>query len=122
MELENRLIEDAEQADIHTRHHAMTAYIQQEAKIFRNIFINDLSDDMQKMFFDNCHRDFLTIIGELEEQGRHFDDPPELMAAFYAGGISSMLTWWILHDFPVTADELMRCQDNMVSSLGPMGE
>lgn len=114
-----KLLHDTESADPHSRHNAMITAIEADARLFRNIFINGRTEELQTIFFNHCHRDLLAIIKMQKDAGHPFSDPPEAMAAFYAGGVSAMLNWWITNNFPVSAQEMIHCQNRLMASLFP---
>ena len=114
-----KLLHDTESADPRSRHNAMITAIEADARLFRNIFINGKTEEVQTIFFNHCHKDLLAIIETQTNAGHQFSDPPEAIAAFYAGGISSMLNWWITNNFPVSAQEMIHCQNHLMSALFP---
>lgn len=117
-----RLNHETESADIPSRPHAMLTAVYKESKLFKNIFVNDQSEELQKYFFDHCYTDLMTLLQEQKEKGRVFSEKEEVIAAFYAGGISSLLRWWIVAGFPISVDEIAKGQDRMLEPLFNMNE
>lgn len=112
-----RLNREIESADMAKNPNAMLAAIYKESKLFKNIFINDQSEELQKYFFSHCYNDLLALIEKKKEEGCIFTEKEELIATFYAGGISALLKWWITSGFPVSVDEISRSQNQMLKSL-----
>ncbi len=119
-EIIERLNHETESADIPSRTHAMLTAVYKESKLFKNIFVNDQSEELQKYFFDHCYTDLMALIQEQKEKGRVFSEKEEVIAAFYAGGISSLLRWWIVAGFPISVDEIAKDQDCMLEPLFDM--
>lgn len=116
-EITKRLNRETETANIPNRPHAIFATVYKESKLFKNIFVNDQSEELQKYFFDHCYKDLLVLLQDQKKNGRIFSEKEEIIASFYAGGISALLKWWIVSGFPVSVDEISRSQNNMMASL-----
>lgn len=110
-ELERRITNSQNATEICSNPHDMTAAIQNNPQLFRNIFLFDQSEELQKIFFEHCHQNFLQVLEKKQEDGRQLNSTPEALAAFYAGGVSALLNWWITNNFPISAEEINRCQD-----------
>ena len=98
----------------------MLTAVYKESKLFKNIFVNEQSEELQKYFFDHCYTDLMILLQEKKEKGLVFSEKEEVIAAFYAGGISSLLRWWIVAGFPISVDEIAKGQDRMLKPLFDM--
>ena len=116
-EITKRLNRETETANIPNRPHAIFATVYKESKLFKNIFVNDQSEELQKYFFDHCYKDLLVLLQDQKKNGRIFSEKEEIIASFYADGISALLKWWIVSGFPVSVDEISRSQNNMMAPL-----
>lgn len=113
-ELERRIVNSADETEICSNPHDMTRAIQDNPKLFRNIFLYEQSEELQKLFFEHCYQNFMQFLIQKQKDGYILNSIPEAMAAFYAGGVSSLLNWWITNDFPISADEINRCQETFL--------
>jgi len=116
-EIIERLNREVESTDMQNNPNAMLVAIYKESKLFKNIFINDQSEELQKYFFNHCYNDLLALIQKGKEEGHTFSEKEELIATFYAGGISSLLKWWITSGFSISVDEISKSQNKMLEPL-----
>lgn len=112
-----RQLEETVGENFANRPHGMLLAIYKESKLFKNIFINDQSEELQKYFFNHCYSDLMALIREQKQKGRLFTLSDEAIASFYAGGIASLTKWWIVSGFPVSVDEMSDSQQRMLEPL-----
>lgn len=112
-----QLNEETERENFANRPHSMLLAIYKESKLFKNIFINDQSEELQKYFFNHCYSDLIELIQEQKQKGRLFTLNDDAIASFYAGGIASLTKWWIMSGFPISVDEMSDSQLRMLEPL-----
>lgn len=112
-----QLNEETERENFANRPHSMLLAIYKESKLFKNIFINDQSEELQKYFFNHCYSDLMELIQEQKQKGRLFTLNDDAIASFYAGGIASLTKWWIMSGFPISVDEMSDSQLRMLEPL-----
>lgn len=116
-EIMRQLNEETGGENFANRPHDMLLAIYKESKLFKNIFINDQSEELQKYFFNHCYSDLMDLIREQKQKGRLFTMSDDAIASFYAGGIASLTKWWIVSGFPISVDEMSDDQLRMLEPL-----
>lgn len=116
-EIMRRLNAETESDNFADRPRSMLLAIYKESKLFKNIFVNDQSEELQKYFFDHCYRDLMALIQNRKQNGHILDLNDGAIASFYAGGVASLTRWWIISGFPISVDEMSDSQIRMLEPL-----
>lgn len=116
-EIMQKLNTETESDNFAYRPRSMLLAIYKESKLFKNIFVNDQSEELQKYFFDHCYQDLMALIQDQRQMGHMFISKDEAIASFYAGGVASLTKWWIVNGFPISVDEMSESQIRMLEPL-----
>lgn len=97
-------------------------YIRDHDKVFRHIFLTDVSEEMTVMFRNLFVKDFTLAIEQCEQGSGELPAPAPLLAVFYGSGLASTVMWWIGSDYPLTVQEMAEGQSALLKNVCPVIE
>ena len=105
-EIRDRLFAQCPQTDSRARLRCILENTQQNKRLLRNLLLAELNTELLTMVRSSFERDFLLLLQDCQARGVVLPGSPDLVATFYAAGVSNMILRWIASELPYSADEM----------------
>lgn len=70
-------------------------YLGENKLFFKNMLNNNYTAGIITVFHNSVIKSITELIEKENQAGKHFDVPTKIMAEFYAGAVTSIITWWL---------------------------
>lgn len=107
--LKNKLFADTEDMDIRGRIYEVLEKTLENVKMFRNLLMSELDEELMEMFRSAFHEDFEQLMKKHQKAKDVLPGPPEVISAYYAAGITSAILYWVREKTPYSTDEMADC-------------
>lgn len=82
-------------------------HMSRHSKMFRNLFGEDSNQELRRMLSSLFISNFASELERRELKDRDLPVPATLLAVFMAGGIASILLWWVSGETNLTKEEMV---------------
>jgi len=97
------------QDDIGAQIKAMLDQIESRPRLFKNLFLDDSSFELQRMFSMSVVDRLAQLLEARQMAGELPEDiSPTMLALFASGGMAHLITWWISGDMVTPKGEMIR--------------
>jgi len=86
-------------------------------RILRNFLNAEADAELINMFKTFFHEHFSDLLAKNARGGAALAGSIPLLAAFYSGGLTNMIIWWIEDGCSVPIEEIAACQYNLLEGL-----
>lgn len=93
--------------------------LQENQVVYRHLFLADINLELIGMFRQFFLDFFTDLLYRCQAMGVELPGPAPVVAVFYANGLAGMTMWWIEQNYPVSTDEMVECQYNLIKHLIP---
>ncbi|WP_270164508.1 TetR/AcrR family transcriptional regulator [Paenibacillus sp. SYP-B4298] len=92
--------------------------IQQNKRLYYNLFVVEVSEELQRLLQDTFNRFFTNILLVCKAEGVQLpSESLPLLVAYYTNGVVGMILWWAENDFSMPAEEVTSCLSNLLGYL-----
>ena len=70
-------------------------YLGENKLFFKNMLNNNYTAGIITVFHNSVIKSITELIEKENNAGKYFDVPTKIMAEFYAGAVTSIITWWL---------------------------
>ena len=95
-----------EEGNIHQLITGMLDHVEEKAKMFRALLLEDMDYELLRMFSELWVRELTRKLEQRAAQGHSFPVPVTTLAVYMAGGMAQLLVGWVFSGFTPPKEEL----------------
>lgn len=95
----------------------MLDFIQEKDRFFYHTFGADFNEELGEILYQFFNQHFTKILKEKASTGFPLPGPIDAVAAFYIGGLTTMVFRWVKSNYKMSKKELAACQYHLLQDI-----